>query len=175
MKKKGNPWKTKSTKTKTKTRAEPKPEVKKETDNFMQEHQMTKFAPKKICIVCEKDVAHEQDAVKVKEDAIIRTIRSIKQKIGKAKNNELYVCKEDLDKHLKKRKGFENLMLMVSVLCGIVIIIFILGILSSGKLDTYAFISIILICLLLLVAALLAYAPALNIQTKNEVKSHGRK
>ncbi|MFZ5500640.1 MAG: hypothetical protein ACOY58_01830, partial [Candidatus Micrarchaeota archaeon] len=69
----------------------------------------------KICVSCENDVAGKE-AYPVKEDRIIRAIRSIKKALKIAQMNELYVCKDCLEAHGKKRKSFEKTMLFAAIL-----------------------------------------------------------
>ncbi len=49
----------------------------------------------KVCISCQADV-EGKPAAPVKDDRIIRGIRTIKQKFGWAQNNQLFVCQNCL-------------------------------------------------------------------------------
>ena len=61
----------------------------------------------KVCISCQKDMEGKR-AVPVKEDRIIRVIRTIKKTLGIAQMNELFVCEIDLEEHVQRRKSFEK-------------------------------------------------------------------
>lgn len=74
----------------------------------------------KVCIVCEK----EMEGFRVEDDAVIHTIRGIKQKLNVAKNNELVVCENCLPEHKKKREKFEKNLVMHVVIAAVVLIIF---------------------------------------------------
>ena len=68
----------------------------------------------RVCIICTKEP--QGSAYKIRDDAVIKAIRSIKQKLGVAKNNELYVCPDCLEKYLAKRKDFEkNMVFTVAI------------------------------------------------------------
>lgn len=115
----------------------------------------------KVCITCEKEIT-DSDCLKVKEDVIIRTIRSIKQKIGKAKMNELYVCKADEQKHTERRKSFEKRMLFAALISGIVLILLFISLILSGRFEPFAIISGLFISIMIPGFALFSYAPAVE-------------
>lgn len=114
----------------------------------------------KICIVCEKEP--QENASRVREDFVIRTIRGAKQRVGVAKNNELYVCENCLPVYREKRKKFEkNFVFYVAA----AVIIFVLinafqltaGIFSLMLLLT----SILLAAIIAGLAVLIYYTPSL--------------
>ena len=76
----------------------------------------------KYCVVCFK----EKDGYKIYDDAVIRTIRGIKQRLGIAKNNTLVVCRGCLEEHRKKRKSYEKTLIIHIVLAGVVLVAFVL-------------------------------------------------
>jgi len=116
----------------------------------------------KVCIVCQKDIAGK-DAVPIKEDFIIRGIRSFKQFFHIAANNELYVCADDVPVHEKRRGEFERSMIFFGVLSSLVVIILIGTLLLSGRFDIFAFISAIVIgVFILLLSVVFKYSPALK-------------
>jgi hypothetical protein len=116
----------------------------------------------KICIFCEKDV-EGKEAVRVKEDQIIRSIRRVKKALRIAQMNELYVCKDDVKKHMERRRSFERAMLLASILAGIVILLFISTLILSGKFDLGSFLMVLVIAAFILVFPLpFKYAPALE-------------
>lgn len=116
----------------------------------------------KICIFCEKDVAGKE-AVPIKEDQIIRTIRKVKKALHIAQMNELYVCKDDVKKHLERRRSFEWTMLIAAILAGGVILLFILAFIFSGRFDLGSFLMLLVIAAFILIFPLpFKYAPALE-------------
>jgi|GEM_PF-1001448 len=116
----------------------------------------------KVCIVCEKDV-EGKSAVPIKEDAIIRTIRGVKQFFKIAQGNELYVCEADIQKHMEKRRGFERSLIFFGVLAALVILLLVGSLLLSGHFDIIAFLFAIVLGLLILVfAVVFKYAPGLD-------------
>lgn len=116
----------------------------------------------KVCIVCQKEIKGK-GSPKVKEDNAIRFIRKIKQKVGVAKNNELYVCKEDIETHTKRRKDFEKNLIVSSVLAA-GLVIFLIGLpLLMGTLDLGNLIGSIFIgALIILVVVFFRYTPAIE-------------
>ncbi len=74
----------------------------------------------KICIICEKEP--QGRAYRVKDDAVIKAIRALKQKLGVAKNNELYVDDACLPTYREKRKGFERNLAFYSAIAVIVFV-----------------------------------------------------
>ncbi len=115
----------------------------------------------KICISCEKDI-EGKNAVPIKEDRIIRTIRSIKKMLRMAKMNELYVCESCVQKHTERRKTFEKHMLFGSVFAGVVIVIMVGAMLFTGKLDLWAFLSAFIVAGVILCLPIFKYAPAID-------------
>ncbi len=110
----------------------------------------------KICIICEKEPTG--NACKVRDDAIIKTIRAVKQKLKIAKNNELYVCEDCLPSYKEKRKKFEkNLVFYVAIAA--VIFIIINGFqLINGKFSIVLFFISLFLGLMISALAILNYA-----------------
>lgn len=50
------------------------------------------------------------------DDAVIRTIRWAKRKLGVAQGNKLVVCPEDMEEHLKRRQRFEKRLIQYGAL-----------------------------------------------------------
>jgi predicted nucleic acid-binding Zn ribbon protein len=116
----------------------------------------------KVCIVCQKDISGK-NAVTVKEDSIIRAIRTFKQFFHIAANNELYVCSDDIQVHEKRRGEFERSMIFFGVLSALVVIVLIGTLLLSGRFDIFAFISAIVRgVFILLLSVVFKYSPALE-------------
>jgi energy-converting hydrogenase Eha subunit A len=115
----------------------------------------------KICISCETNVEGKK-AYKVKEDRIIGTVRRIKKAIGLAKNNELYVCENCLQKHMEKRKSFEKSVLFGTVIAVVILVVLLGMLLLSGRFDIWAIVSTFIISGFVLALPLFKYAPALE-------------
>jgi hypothetical protein len=116
----------------------------------------------KICIVCQKDM-EGKPTVPVRDDAIIRSIRKVKQSLNMAQNNELCVCEDDVPAHEKRRKEFERSLVLFGVLAAMVVILLVATLLLSGRFDIVAFLSAVLIgVFILLFAIVFKYAPALD-------------
>jgi hypothetical protein len=115
----------------------------------------------KVCITCQKDV-EGKNAVRVREDRVIRTIRAIKQAFRVAQMNELYVCQEDVKAHQERRRGFERSMLLAAILAGIIILLLIITSVLSGRFEVYEFFAGILLALVILAFPLFRYAPSLD-------------
>ncbi len=116
----------------------------------------------KVCIDCQKEVSGKR-AVRVKEDRVIRLLRWIKRVLKVSKENELYVCEEDLSKHMERRKSFEKAMLFLTVLVGIIVFLLLITIIVSGRIEVWTILSAIMIGVLLLLFSLLfKYVPALE-------------
>lgn len=115
----------------------------------------------RVCIVCEKDIEGKR-AVPVKEDRIIRLVRTAKRLVGVAKMNELYVCEADLPKHSERRKGFEKSMLFASVLAALLLVLVLGMIVLSGNFDAWSLVSAFVIAGFVLVLPLFKYTPAVE-------------
>ncbi len=114
----------------------------------------------KVCIVCEKEIT-DNKATAVKEDRIIRTLRSIKGMFKIAKKNELYVCSEDLKKHEERRKSFEKGVLFASIGAGIVIVVIIAKTVLSGF-EGWSIASGFVLAGFILMLPLFRYTPAVE-------------
>ncbi len=124
----------------------------------------------KVCIICHKDVSGKK-AIRVKEDNVIKSIRSIKRVLNIAKNNELYVCEEDMGEHSKRRKSFEKSMLFFGVIAGLVVIVFGGLLLLSGNFDLGSLVSLLLLgALLLLFSVIFKFVPAVESTKPTVVK-----
>src|SRR4030095_8811572 len=113
----------------------------------------------KVCVSCQTDVGGKR-AVPIKEDRIIRTIRSVKRSLGVAQNNELYVCEACLPKHNERRKSFEKTMLFASVFAGLMLVIILVAPVLSGRIDPWAIISGFIVAGFILALPIFKYAPA---------------
>jgi len=101
---------------------------------------------KSVCIVCEK----EKEGVPVKEDNIIKFIRSIKKRLGVAKGYSLDVCSDCWAKYEEKRKNYEKSMLTWLVIGAALIVIMLLLIILTGWINFVNMITTILMLAILL-------------------------
>ncbi len=77
----------------------------------------------KACIICAKEV---QAGKPVSDDAVIKAIRAVKQRLGIAKNNVLVVCPQCEDGYRKRRGEYEKKLVQYVVISAVVLLIFIL-------------------------------------------------
>ena len=122
----------------------------------------------KVCISCQKEVEGKK-AIPVKEDRIIRVIRAIKRTFGIAQMNELYVCEDDIKKHIERRRAFEKSMLFASVFAGIILVLVIGALLLSGRFDLWAFVSAFIVGAFVLALPIFRYAPGQEGDVATEV------
>lgn len=119
-----------------------------------------------VCIICREKLKPSElkRAKKVKEDKLIKTIRSIKQGLNIASNNKLYVCEKHVEEHKKKRKEFEKGLIFTAIM-GIIIFLglVLLPIFTSGNIN---FVSMLLgIFIAVMLTALhgfIKYTPAVE-------------
>ncbi len=115
----------------------------------------------KVCIYSGKSVVGKK-AVKVKEDRVIVAIRKIKQLFGIAKNNELYVSEEYLEEHKKRRKEFEKVMLIASILASIILVLFLIVSFLSGRFELGSLAAYLILATVLLLLPLFKYVPSVE-------------
>lgn len=115
----------------------------------------------KICIICQATV-DAKTSIPIKEDRVIRTIRAIKKKLRIAQMNELYICKNDLQKHTERRKAFEKGMMFASIGAGIILVVIVLSAVLSGKLELWGIISGIMLAGIVMVLPAFKYTPAIE-------------
>ena len=117
----------------------------------------------RACIICQKEITG--NALRVKEDFIILGIRRAKQALHMAKNNELFVCENDVKTHQQKRKNYERDLVIFSVIAAIVFVALIVIPILSGKFNPiYILSSIFLSFVIILVPVFFKYAPAVEQQ-----------
>lgn len=131
----------------------------------------------KVCIMCEKEPGGK--AYAVKDDAIVSTIRTVKRKLGIAKNNELYVCEACLPVYKEKRKKFEKNLVFYAALA-VVVFVLINGLqIFYGRFSFFTFFSSFVLALLIVGLAVINYAtPPLAeaaVFEKKEVKKEEEK
>jgi energy-converting hydrogenase Eha subunit A len=115
----------------------------------------------KVCVSCQMDVEGKK-ALPVREDRIIRTIRSVKRALNVAQNNELFVCQDCMPKHMERRKSFEKSMLFSSVFAALILVVLVAALLLSGRFDPWALISAVIVCGFILALPIFRYAPAVE-------------
>jgi hypothetical protein len=128
----------------------------------------------KMCIVCQTSVEGTK-ASPVKEDRIIKIIRAIKKQFGLAQMNELYVCVKDLPKQAERRKSFEKSMMIGTVLAGLIGVVLLFSILSSGKIDIWPIVSAVVLAGAVMALPVLRYAPAVSEPLQVDVKKTTKK
>ncbi len=128
----------------------------------------------KVCIVCQKEISKDDTASMVKEDPAIALIRRVKSLFGIAKNNELYVCGNDLDAHMQKRLNFERNMMITSILAAGLILVLIGLPLLSGRLNLGSLIGSLFIgVMIILVVVFFRYTPQVAAAKADTPKSRG--
>lgn len=115
----------------------------------------------KVCVSCQKDV-EGKPATRIREDRIIRGIRRIKQALGVAQNNELFVCSDCMPKHMERRKSFEKSMLFASVFAGLILIVLLAAFVLSGRFDLWAVVSAFIVAIFILALPVFKYTPAVE-------------
>lgn len=116
----------------------------------------------KVCVDCQQDVAGKR-AIKVREDRVIRLIRSVKRLLKISKENELYICENCFAKHEERRKSFEKTMLVFAVVAALIIILMVFTIILSGRIELWAIASgVLIIVLLALFSVIFKYVPAVE-------------
>ena len=103
----------------------------------------------KVCVDCQKEISGKK-AVRVREDRVIVSIRWLKRLFKVSKENELYVCEEDMKKHAERRKSFEKSMMIFAVLAAMIFLLLLASIIISGRVEFWTILSAIAIVLLLL-------------------------
>lgn len=128
----------------------------------------------KVCVICQGTI-DSKTSMPIKEDKVIRLIRAIKKRLGIAQMNELYICKNDMQKHSERRKAFEKSVMFASILAGIILVISILSVALSGKLEIWGIVSgIMLACIIMLLPAF-KYTPAVDIKPAGKTEQKKRK
>jgi hypothetical protein len=112
---------------------------------------------KTVCVVCGK----EKKGVRVEEDPVIETIRSIKERLNISTKNTLVVCKECLPKAEEKRKRFERSVMTWGILAVLVAVLLLLI-----SFSIQSFLLSIITALAFMLLSLLSYFP--------KVEKHGK-
>ncbi|MBD3397674.1 hypothetical protein GF412_00880 [Candidatus Micrarchaeota archaeon] len=116
----------------------------------------------RMCIVSREQV-EPGEGTPIKEDAIIRTIRNIKEKLGILQNNKLVVSDEKLEEYKKKRSKFEKMAVIHITVAAILVLLLVLGpILLGAPFNIVSIFFALLLGLMVAALALLSYVPALQ-------------
>jgi hypothetical protein len=116
-----------------------------------------------VCIIGHEVV--QGKAYKVKDDRVLNLMRAAKKRLGmKLKNNRLFVCESHKQEYLKKRKGFERNVMVLSALAAVFfVIIFVVNFMNGDIADILR--SLLLGVLLILIVPLFLifiYVPAIE-------------
>lgn len=111
----------------------------------------------KMCIICGNE---SPEGHVIENTSTIEFIRKIKKRLNLASNNELVVCEADLETHAKKRKSFEQkLMLHIAGGSLLLVISIALPLMSSRPIEFVSVFMILLLALFLVGLAMLSYIP----------------
>ena len=122
----------------------------------------------KVCIICSQEVSHGHA---VADDAVIRSIRRVKQFFKIAKNNELVVSENDLEAHKKKRQGYERNLAVYMVIAGIVLVLLVfLPIFTTGFSAYAVLVGLLFAALLVFLPILTSHTPALAVKGNAQEK-----
>ncbi|MFA5105492.1 MAG: hypothetical protein WC506_00885 [Candidatus Micrarchaeia archaeon] len=114
-----------------------------------------------ICIISGERVTEKR--YKVKDDAIISSIRNVKNKFGLGTNNRLYVSPENYEAYKKKRSKFEQKVVLLGAF-GVIVSLFVIGanLLMRGTFDLVQVLSSIALTVFLVALAFVDYVPAVE-------------
>jgi hypothetical protein len=115
-----------------------------------------------ICIIGHEVV---QDGYRIKEDRVINLMKAAKKRLGmRLKNNRLFVCERHKDEYLKKRKGFERNVVILSALAAVFFVIIFVVNLTHGEVADILRSLLLGVLLILLVPLFLVfiYVPAIE-------------
>jgi len=128
----------------------------------------------KVCIIHQK----ESDGISVKDDPVLRSIRSVKRIFKASTGNQLVVCREHLDEAHKRRAKFERSLMTaagIGALFGVVMLA--ISILSQKSIFDILRAVLLLVFLVVVMSALSLYQyfPALEEgQHKKQAVHKGR-
>ena len=111
-----------------------------------------KFSDVREADVCMIDGELVKEGYRVDEnDVVINLIRNIKSRLGKTRNNRLYVCKNHYESYIKKRKSYERLVLIVGGLIGALFIFGVIVPALSGSFSIFSIVSFVMISVVMIV------------------------
>ncbi|MDD5023014.1 MAG: hypothetical protein PHU63_02495 [Candidatus ainarchaeum sp.] len=125
-----------------------------------------KITGAKVCIICRGEMKDSKNAVKIKDDQIITSIRKIKEKMNMATKNELYVCNQHKEEHMKRRKSFEKSILLTAILAFVIFVLLsIIPPITTGNINLSSILLGLLIgIMLLLLNGFIKYTPDVEVK-----------
>lgn len=116
----------------------------------------------RICIVSKQEVP-PGSGTPIREDAIIRAIRKIKERLGILQNNELVVSDEHLEEYKKKRSKFEKMAVIHVTVAAILIALLTFGpLLFGAPFNVMSILFALILGIMIAGLALLSYVPAIE-------------
>lgn len=109
----------------------------------------------KVCIICYQ----EKSGTPVLDDAVIRAIRGMKQRLNVAKNNTLVVCEGCMEAYRKKRQKYERDLVMHVVLAGVVLVVFVLAPIFTSGFSLAAVVLGVLLAALIVALSVFSHCP----------------
>jgi hypothetical protein len=127
----------------------------------------------KVCIICYQ----EKSGTPVLDDAVIRAIRGMKQRLNTAKNNTRVVCPGCMENYKKKRQKYERDLVMHVVLAGVVLVVFVLAPVFTSGFSLAAVVLGLLLAALIIALSVFSHCPkiAAGPQEREETKRKARK
>ncbi|MBD3389419.1 hypothetical protein GF415_00495 [Candidatus Micrarchaeota archaeon] len=124
----------------------------------------------RMCIISREEVP-EGEGTPIKEDAIIRTIRRIKGKLGILQNNQLVVSDEHLEEYRKKREKFEKMAVIHTAVAAILVVILTLGpLLLGAPINLVSIFFALVLGIMIAALSLLSYVPGLEGEEEKKTK-----
>jgi hypothetical protein len=116
-----------------------------------------------VCIIGHERV--QGKAYRVRDDRVLGLMKAAKQRLGmKLKNNRLFVCEKHREEYMRKRKGFERNVLVLSALAAVFfVIIFVVNFSSGDVADILrALLLGVLLILVVPIFLIFTYVPAVE-------------
>lgn len=115
-----------------------------------------------MCVITRKEVP-EGKGTPIREDAVIRTIRKIKARLGILQNNVLVVSDEALEEYKKKRSNFEKMAVVYATIAAVIVVVLIFGpLLVGGQFNIVNVLFALIFGAMVMALSLLSYVPALQ-------------
>ena len=125
----------------------------------------------KVCIICYQ----EKSGSAVLDDAVIRAIRGIKQRLRMAKGNELVVCPGCMETYRKKRQKYERDIVMHVVLAGVVLVVFVLAPVFTSGFSLSALVLGLVLAALIVALSVFSHCPKIAEKASAPQKDEKRK
>lgn len=130
----------------------------------------------KVCCICGKELS-ESEALKGEKvydnDLFIQVIRKVKGYLGKLKNNELYVCADDLKTYKDKRKKYLRMLYIMGIIFGLLFLTaFVFPLFLGGGISIASLLYFILLFVfVVLFIVLVSYVPPLQSERDKSERS----